>query len=77
MVGSLPKKLKFFVSQALPGQMLGAMQFEANDIEDAMKIAEAMAPTRGFFKAYIVQEFDKDIPISKFVYYKQMKKLGY
>jgi hypothetical protein len=70
-------KKKYFVSCAVPGRKIGAMQFESTDQEFQAK-AEAMCPERAFFKAYELSEgFDEDIPVDEFIPAAKLKELGY
>ena len=67
---------KYFVSAIQPDRQLGAMQFEAPNIEQAQAKAEDMCPETGFFRAWEVDDFD-DMPIGEFVDSVKMKELGY
>ena len=67
---------KYFISAIQLDRQLGAMQFEAPNIEQAQAKAEDMCPERGIFRAYEVEEFD-DIPVDEFIPIEKLKELGY
>lgn len=70
--------MKYFVSCIIPGQkQVGAIQFEAEDLNEMQQIAEAKAPCRCEFKAWELQEFEGDMPIGEFVDAARLKELGY
>lgn len=69
--------IKYFISCAVPGRQLGAIQIEAKDQEESQTKAEALCPERAMFRSYVIEEFDKDMPIDEFVPTAKMKELGY
>ena len=68
---------KYFISCAIPGRKIGAMQFEAENEDVAKKKAKEMCPERAHFRAYEFSEFDKDMPVDEFVSADKLKELGY
>lgn len=69
-------KQKFFISCAVPGRRIGAMQFECEDSEQIVKEkAEKMCPERAAFQAYGISEFVKGMPVDKFVTAKEMEDI--
>jgi len=68
---------KYFVSCIIPSKQLGAIQLEAEDEAELKPIVEEMAPERCAFRAYVVDNFDEEIPIGEFVDAKTLKQNGY
>ena len=67
---------KYFISCINECHQLGAMQFESN-VDEYQKKAETLCPEKAIFKAYVIDEFEKNMPISEFVSSSKMKELGY
>lgn len=67
---------KYFISCAVPGRKIGAIQFECEE-DEFRKKAESMCPEKCNFRAYGIAEFEDGMPIDEFVSADEMKKLGY
>ena len=67
---------KYFISCIDEEKQVGAMQLEADENE-YQKVAEQLCPQRAIFRAYEIQEFESDMPVSQFVSVSKMKELGY
>ena len=68
---------KVFVSCAVPGRQIGAIQFEVESDAEMQRRAEKACPERAFFQSFEVEEFDTGMPVGEFVGADEMKRLGY
>ncbi len=69
--------MKFFVSCITPERSIGVVQFEAASEDDMKSQAEKLAPCPCEFRAYVLEEFDADLPVGEFVSAAKAKELGY
>lgn len=67
---------KYFISCIIQDSQLGAMQFECES-DEYQKKAEHLCPDKAIFRAYIIDKFEKNMPIDKFISASKMKELGY